>query len=254
LDPQHDFTESGGVRLDIEKEYETYEDHLATFQSLFPSSDWGKAFQGTIFRLPLRTAASRISSEIVSSETISNLLEDFVREELNVTLLFLRNVTSIEIYEITDSGKRTRLATATIDRASSERHGCGDLRKVIIQTSISGSLEEREWCIFRAPFSRVEAINALKERVNCESQVPTTILTNHKLSPDVDLAIPLDCPTATKFGRLFVFQPLPLDTEFPIHINALFALTSSRPNLRNAGEKGIVKGSEDEYAIYSLWF
>jgi sacsin len=246
LDPQHDFTERGGVQLNIENEFETYRDHLSTFEPLFPSTDWGKAFQGTIFRLPLRTAASQISDEIVSPEKISNLLKDFVREELNVTLLFLRNVTSIAVYEISDKGEETRLATATIDKEIIEGHGCYEIRKATIRTNISGSLEEREWRVIHAPFSEKEAVDELSRRLGGN---PTTTLAKHKLSPDIDLAIPLHCPDATKIGRLFTFQPLPLNTEFPIHINALFSLTSSRQNLRNAGEKGIVKGSEDECVI-----
>lgn len=248
MDPQHDFTESGGIQLNIEKEWETYRDHLTTFESLFPSTDWGKAFQGTIFRLPLRTTESRISDEIVTPETISNLLNDFVREELDVTLLFLRNVTSIKVYEINDSGENAQLATATIDREAIEHHGCYKIRKATIRTNVSGCLKEREWRVMHAPFSDKEAIDVLSERLGGN---PATTLAKHKLSPNVDLAIPLHISVAPKIGRLFTFQPLPLDTEFPIHINTLFSLTSSRQNLRNAGEKGIVKGSEDECVISS---
>jgi hypothetical protein len=246
LDPQHDFTECGGIQLNIEEECELYRDHLSTFDPLFPPTDWGKAFQGTIIRLPLRQAASQVSDEIVSPDKISNLLKDFVRDELNVTLLFLRNITSIAVYEISDNGEKIELAIATIDKVTAELHGCYEIRNVNIQTHVSGSLEEREWRVVHAPFSTKEAIDELSRRLGGN---PTAILAKHKLSPDIGLAIPLHCPGATNIGRLFTFQPLPLATEFPMHINALFSLTSSRQNLRNAGEKGIVKGSEDECVI-----
>lgn len=252
LDPKHDFAEFsgvkiGGVKLNIEEEWRKYSDHLAAFNSFLPQSAWGEPFSGSAFRLPLRTSASEISHKIVSPDEISDLLKDFAKEELNISLLFLRNVSSIEMYEISADGERTQIATATVDRTPSQAHGQYEIQKVTIRTHLAGSSEEREWRIIHAPFSEAKAIHALSLRLGGN---PTTTLSQHKLSPVIDLAIPLNSSNSVDVGRLFTYLPLPLRTEFPVHINALFALTQSRQNLRNAGEVGVVKKSDDQYVIY----
>lgn len=243
LDPQHDFTEIGGVKLNIEEESQKYSDHLAAFESIFPSAGWGEPFHGSIFRLPLRQTASQISHKTISPDEISDLLGNFAREELNVSLLFLHNVTSIKIYEISADGEKTLVASAAIERTPLEPHGHYEIRKATVRIDLPGSLEEREWRILHAPFSETEAVDKLSQ---CLGGNPTATLAQHKLSPTVDLAIPLNCSNMTKIGRLFTFLPLPLRTEFPVHINALFSLTQSRQNLRNGGEVGIVKNSDDQ--------
>lgn len=225
------------------EQHQHYGDNLAAFDSLLPRSEWGARFHGTIFRFPLRTSASRISDKTVSPDEISKLLRDFAAEELNISLLFLHNVDSIEIYEISANGERTQIANATIDRTLSEQYRNYEIRKATIRTRATGTAEKREWRIIHAPFSQVEAVEALSQRLGGD---PTTALTHHKLRPTVDLAIPLDSSRSTRIGRLFTYLPLPLRTEFPVHINALFSLTQSRQNLRNAGEVGIVKKSDDE--------
>ncbi|KAF9446296.1 hypothetical protein P691DRAFT_673937 [Macrolepiota fuliginosa MF-IS2] len=251
LDPKHDFAEFagvkiGGVKLNIENEWKRYSDHLDAFDPFMPRSTWGKPFPGSVFRLPLRTSASEISHKTISPDEISDLLRDFAAEELNVSLLFLRNVTSIEIYEIGTDGEKMQIATATIDRTLWQQQAPYQIQKAIIQTCCSGSLEKREWRIIHAPFSEEKAIHALTLRLEGN---PTTTLSQHKLSPVIDLAVPLNSTDPAQIGRLFTYLPLPLRTEFPVHINALFALTQSRQNLRNAGEVGIVKKSDDRALI-----
>jgi len=48
-------------------------------------------------------------------------------------------------------------------------------------------------------------------------------LNKEKLVADVELAIPLNGPAIQ--GRLFTLFPLPIKTGFPLHFNAVFALT-----------------------------
>src|SRR5690348_13480021 len=105
MDPSQELLEDGGVKLDIQgelqKDPDRLSDHLATFDPFLPRSEWGKTpFAGTVFRLPLRTGGSQLSDKPVSADEISDLLKSFAKEELDISLLFLRNITSIEIYEI----------------------------------------------------------------------------------------------------------------------------------------------------------
>ncbi|KAF9446298.1 hypothetical protein P691DRAFT_733572 [Macrolepiota fuliginosa MF-IS2] len=251
LDPKHEFAEVsgvriGGVKLNVQEHFQKYADHLTAFDSLLPYSDRGSYFDGAIFRLPLRTTPSQISTKIISPDEISDLLRDFAMEELDISLLFLRSVSSIEIYEISADGEKIEVARATIDRAPMEKYAQYEIRKATIQTFIADSSEGREWRIIHALFPEDGAVEALSRRLGGD---PTATLSQHKLSPTVDLAIPLDPSDSTRIGRLFTFLPLPLLTEFPIHINALFSLTQSRQNLRNGGEVGIVKNSADHALI-----
>lgn len=198
----------------------------------------------------MRASQSPISNKVVSPDEISQLLRDFAKEELNISLLFLRNITSIEVYEVDTAGRKTQVARATIDRSPPELCGEYEIRKPIIQTHhFDGSSEEGEWRIVHAPFSEAAAVVALSERLGGN---PAATLSQHKLSPTLDFAIPLNSSDATKIGRLFTYLPLPLKTEFPVHINALFSLTQSRQNLRNGGEVGIVKNSDDQYVTQFL--
>lgn len=191
-----------------------------------------------------------MSNKAVSPDEISQLLRDFAKDELNVSLLFLRNVTEIEIYEVDAAGKKTEIARASIDRGQLESHWEYEIRKARIRTHcLDGSSEEEEWRLVHAPFSEAEAVDALSERLGGD---PAATLSQHKLSPAMDFAIPRNSSDATKIGRLFTYLPLPLRTEFPVHINALFSLTQSRQNLRNGGEIGIVKNSDDQCVTRSL--
>ncbi len=257
MDPKHDFAEFhgvkvGGVKLNIESDWEIYSDHLTPFDAFLPRSELGRPFRGSVFRLPLRTSGGPISNKPVAPDEISDLLRDFAQEELDVSLLFLRNVSSVEIYEVDMAGEKTEIARVTIERTPLEPHGDYEIHKATIQTHhFDGSSEQGVWRILHAPFSEVDAVDMLSERLGGS---PTAILSQHKLSPIMDFAIPLNCSEMTKIGRLFTYLPLPLKTEFPVHVNALFSLTQSRQNLRNGGEIGIVRNSDDQYVIGSPLF
>lgn len=234
----------GGVKLNIVKNSDKYSDHLASFDTIYPQPQWRAPFNGTAFRLPLRTISSELSNTVIQPYEISDLLRNFAKEELMISLLFLRNISSVEIIEI-KGNDRTEVAKASIVRRESNCRGRYKIRKATIFTStyVTGQSEKREWCILHSPSSEDEANNALAERLGWD---PSRTLSQHKLSTGVDLAIPCDLTTSPNAGRLFTFLPLPLRTEFPLHINALFSLTQSRQNLRNAGEVGIVTGSDDQ--------
>ncbi|KAF5350096.1 hypothetical protein D9756_009164 [Leucocoprinus leucothites] len=250
LDPHHYFRQDGGVRVNIVENFEQFSDHLCAFKSVLPESQWGKPYKGTIFRFPLRMTPSQISNKITSVTEIAELLRSFAREELAVSLLFLRNISTIEIYEINNDGERIELAKASISRATFEDYGSQyQTRKVTVRVSAAGSSEEEEWRIIHAPFSETEALQKLANRLEWPITHTTRTLSEDKLNPTIDLAIPCDFSTTFSKGRLFTFLPLPLRTDFPVHINSVFSLTQSRQNLRNADEVGIVGDSEDRARV-----
>ncbi|KXN83781.1 Sacsin [Leucoagaricus sp. SymC.cos] len=250
LDPQHHFREDGGVRINLIENFERVVDHLTAFESILPHDQWGKYYDGSIFRFPLRTSPSDISRETTSADDIGKLLRNFVLEELDISLLFLRSISAVEVFEVGADGEEILLGKATIDRTKFESYGPNhETRKVTIRSSSASSSEQEEWRIIHASFSEDEAAQLLSDRLQWHQTRTERTFEEEKLSPTIDLAIPCDFSTEFDNGRLFTFLPLPLKTSFPVHINGLFSLTQSRQNLRNADEVGIVGDSEDRARV-----
>ena len=185
---------------------------------------------------------SKISAKIVRANEISQLFHDFVTEEIDISLLFLQNITSIEIHEVNEQGKSTCVATSVISRSAST--ACGDGNKTYKSFITKGKGQEKVWRLLHCPFPQEEAVAHLAKR---HINNPSSTLKEHKLVPNVSLAVPLSITSqAETGGRLFTFLPLPLKTGFPAHVHALFALTQSRQHLRNSGETGIVSQAADQ--------
>ena len=246
LDPQHNFAPAGGVKIDFSENTSAYQGHLATFDSLLPSDWQGKEITGSIVRLPLRNRESDISNKVVKSHEISQLLHDFIKDEMNIALLFLENVKTIELYEINELGKKTQIAVSTVTRSPPEVASEGfKTHTTSIATTTQRGDDTKAWRLLRCPFPQEDAISLLAQRTGFD---PGLTLTDNKLLPDVSAAVPLSIADHTETsGRLFTFLPLPMNTGFPGHIHALFALTQSRQNLRNSEDTGIVRGSNDRY-------
>jgi hypothetical protein len=67
-----------------------------------------------------------------------------------------------------------------------------------------------------------------------------------KLSPIVELALPLD--GAPIGGSLYTLLPLPIETGFPVHVNAVFALTSESARSTKPEEYRRTLQSRERYA------
>ena len=166
------------------------------------------------------------------------MIEEYIAEELNISLLFLDNLRTIEIWEL-DGPKKARLAIWT----KLERTPMKESEDFLFayDSVLSNGTGEFAWRIVWTQCSKEEA----KSRLGGEST--NYIFEKHKLQFDVRLAYPLSSDEYAS-GRLFTFLPLPSKTNFPAHIHALFAVTPSRQGLRNSDER-LVPGSEDEYVI-----
>ncbi|KAA1478275.1 ATPase domain of HSP90 chaperone/DNA topoisomerase II/histidine kinase, partial [Dentipellis sp. KUC8613] len=79
LDPQNQIHPDGGVRLNIADAAVKFQDQFSVFDCLVPEDQRGRFFNGTIFRLPLRTTRSRIKDQTVDAKQIENLLHEFIR-------------------------------------------------------------------------------------------------------------------------------------------------------------------------------
>ncbi|KAG6915771.1 hypothetical protein DXG01_009887 [Tephrocybe rancida] len=204
----------------------------------------GTNFHGTVVRLPFRAAPSEISNKVFSSEDVRQLLADFIKEEIRIALLFLTNVASIEIYEIAIDGEISCLARSALDRSESillknVSAKMRDASYVVLteESEIDGdvSLLPEPWFILRTSFDSQLASSELSKRLNFDA---SSALERHKLQPVLAMAIGTSIldEADTMAGRLFTYLPLPLMTNFCVHIHGLFALTPSREKLQNREE------------------
>ncbi|KAH8096582.1 hypothetical protein BXZ70DRAFT_323958 [Cristinia sonorae] len=253
FDPHLAFTNYGGSKVDFTHSLK-YSDHISAMNLdvLHPSHLSGDALRGTVIRLPLRQAGgkSEISSKTLTTSEIRDLLINFVRSELCIALLFLGKLKSITVKEVDDRGVRC-IGTAELVRATAASCRDASLSQEIVSATITcgenAQPNTQRWRVIHASFDKQLCSNILSQRLSRDAGAD---LQREKLSPAVSLAFPVSPSTPEDMhGRLFTFLPLPLPTGFPCHIHSLFALTPSRQNLRNAGEKGIVPGARDELLV-----
>ena len=103
--------DSPGLRVDILEGRSDLQDflsgHVAVYEDLFGCSLLRlgeKGFQGTLFRFPFRTqelaVKSKISSMVIDQSNVEQLTA-MLYDAADTLLVFLRNVASIELYELT---------------------------------------------------------------------------------------------------------------------------------------------------------
>jgi len=221
-------------------------DQLSGFDFFIPMADRSVPFSKTIIRLPLRTttgaASSRIKNNSVEPSKIRQLFDDFIKEEIDIVLLFLAHISSIEIYEVDDQGI-TRLASVELTKSPSDSQYTNITTyqsNVKVTTDVLGCVSQ-SWRILCASYSGSRAATILSERLGYDVD---PALKRQKLVPNLAIAMPLPLPSSTPRGRLYTYLPLPLSTGFRCHIHGLFALTPDRQHLRNGEETGVVKGDD----------
>ncbi|KAF4109302.1 hypothetical protein G5714_010375 [Onychostoma macrolepis] len=213
-----------------------FRDQFQPFQNIISqvnSCSWEKViseeqyFKGTLFRFPLRNEASEISDNLYDSTKVTQLFDSFIADA-DISLLFLRNVSSITLLHIDNNGLcNNRL------KVSVSNHFITDL------SHIKQESFDRKTC-----FKTVSKISQQMEEKRSKWLVTTCLLKQgyipeidslaNKLSfyPQVEAAFQLDDDQSLCNGRLSCFLPLPNNepnkTGLPIHINACFGLTDNR--------------------------
>jgi hypothetical protein len=241
FDPEHRFHKKGGTRIDLCSPPHDISDQLAAFDSCAPGVT--SSFLGTVIRLPLRTEEHPEGlGRLVSVDTMKTLFSDFARDELNIVLLCLRHVTSVELREVDDNGVRT-LATAEIAFSGPVEAEGDDARLRTVErrvrSCVDGVVREESWLLTHYVADVEEVASVVSARLGVDAR---DTLEAKKLVPNMSLAFPLDGRHID--GRLFTFLPLPIHTAFPCHIHGLFALTPDRQHLVNAEETGLPEGSD----------
>jgi len=217
----------------VQAQARQFYDQLSAFSS-FPVN-FSSPVNGTIVRLPLRTsedaAHSRIKQEETSADSIYNLMDTFIETELEIALLFLKHLKVIELKQVLENGKVQTLARAELldipgPRPSVRSDDANAVDSRILRVRVSkpkDSSETKDWLV-RHEVGDVELVSTQLAVTPVTGKRNT--LREEKLYPHVAIALPLSSQAMT--GRLFTYLPLPIKTGFPVHVHALFSLTSDR--------------------------
>lgn len=231
---------------------------MAPFNHFTNTYRLGSSFKGTVIRCPLRWEPSALSSNVIKPETIHKLLGDFIAQELDLCLLFLKNVKNLEILDIGPTGVATVLAKVVVSKDAPSR-GIAEhtqfYKEILHISKDTSPVRTQEWLIVHSDYPESEVTASFLQQPGNDSPTVLANLKKAKFLPEVSLALDLSLlPGSTNAqtgGRLFTFLPLPIATGFPIHIHALFAIDSSRRYLRRA-EAGLLPGSKDQFVIVPL--
>ena len=157
-------------------------------------------------------------------------MESFIENELSIALLFLKHLKVVELREILETGERRVLARAELLGIPGERpwvksdhtnSGWSTTLSVHL-TTYEGEDQTSHWIVRHEVGDLADANTQLTGRFPEKANM----LKTEKLYPHVAVALPLSSDRI--MGRLFTSLPLPIETAFPVHIHALFALTSDR--------------------------
>lgn len=246
FDPLCLFLDSEGKKVRLRHLLSKCPDQLSPFGFFIPDGSPACPFVGTVIRCPLRSTPSKLSSESVQVDTISRLFQEFIDQELGISLLFLQNIKSIEIHDISPDGVSTLRAKATItsrcDPNMTADHSTALAATVKLEFSTNQEPQTKEWYIVHSNFPREEAICLLLQQPGYHASTLAGTLHSAKFSPEIKIAADTTNPTR---GRIFTYLPLPIYTGFPVHIHGLFGIDSSRRHLR-AEDIGLQSGTRDQ--------
>lgn len=259
MDPQEKiFGERNGGFLwslddaEHQKALMTMHDQFQPFRdivSLVSGQQWSNVvmedqhFEGTIFRFPLRNEASDISDNIYDSDKVVELFDSFIADA-DLSLLFLKNVTSVSLIHINKHGTvNTRLQVKSsvltdVVLGSEDGSVVEGLTRFKVMTN-SEDHQETKWLVTTCTMKEgnVDNLDALAKKLS--------------FFPQVDLAFPCGEKRDSTESRLSCFLPLPNNesnkTGLPVYINACFGLTDNRRQIKWLEEDQ----KHDEHALWN---
>ncbi|MEG4965120.1 hypothetical protein QUB11_00530 [Microcoleus sp. B6-A1] len=248
------------------KWYEKYPDFMQVYAAGgLPLGDTN--FQGTLFRLPLRSAEHAGNSEIRKQAfTESNVKEllDELRHSGEELLLFLKSVQEIRVYEIPANSQETRQEILAIVTKNPQevREARQKLLNAIPETpdkllelcrrnpdglvSVSYRHEIETISCYRTIKStwRIVSLIRTDEGGDLAKVIKAMYESQEKVLPWAGAAARINAVSTEGnpqpvSGKVYCFLPLPLETGLPVHINGFFNLNSSRDNLSSdSGQTG----------------
>jgi hypothetical protein len=175
---------------------------------------------------------------------VCDLFSEMTDKELDVVGLFLKSIASIELRVITQNNQGVLVGRVDTTGSRSFLQG-SEAREESFKWRIESSGSSKSpvtWRILHSVLDAGETSRIMSERLPKHRNVGD-LLKSDKLFSHVALAFPLDIPRIK--GRLFTLLPLPIYTDFPMHVHGILALTPDRQNLRNNQETGMSPDSRE---------
>ena len=266
-----------GLKFNFQKKkriLKNCQDQFKPFKGVFGCdlSENSTCYQGTIFRLPLRTArqskTSRLCGSYYDNGQMWSLLE-MLAENSHKLLLFTQHVESLEVYYLPKDGdpkvgirilsvqkttiktveklsadrKRAHGASGVLDFVAANRQALmrGGRVSAVVQTK---KMTDKPPCMAQHQqlHYKTHEAESLYWLVSIVIGNEEGVLSSHKQLPRIGgLAMPLvkdkggfvpkPLDHTKDRGQLFCGMPLPVYCDVPVHINATFALHSSRRRL-----------------------
>ncbi|CAB5179889.1 unnamed protein product [Rhizophagus irregularis] len=214
-----------GIRMNfIEKEFKKrFPDQCYPYEAI-ESCDFTKKFKGTLFRLPLRTKRSKISSQVLE---INEILRLFYNVESNKEMLFLRNIESCSLYDMKEQGPnliwQAKLIISTV---------------VILKIIQCPQKVSEIWAIctgghnkIKSEFKELKEFSQ-KERIKPRGGVASLLARSDEKSLDELKAESFPNPPVLR-GEIFSYLSLSMISNLGVHLNGNFSLSSSRLQSEN---------------------
>ena len=223
-------------------------DALASFENVCGFQRGLLSYPGTLFRFPLRTTPTELSSNTYTVQKLCVLLSA-LRKEAKFLLLFLRSVHTIEVIDIAANGRQTLSFKVSID----EQAGVCQERSTFLH-KLKSQHQREQYGIstvisYTADFHVSIADNNYDENQTGQShwlvanQVGSTDRTvcqaamQQCVFPWVGTALELQDAAWTKVspgGRIFCVIPMPgmASSGLPIHVNGTFGVNDDRRTLK----------------------
>ncbi|KAF9624036.1 hypothetical protein IFM89_007734 [Coptis chinensis] len=214
--------------------------------------DMKNPFHGTLFRFPLRNveqaAVSKLSRQAYSEDDISSMFVQLYEEGV-FTLLFLKNIVSVEMYiwnpgasspqrlyscSVSSQNEETVWHRQALRRlsnsSSSESNGIDSFSLDFLCESNVGSQLEKNV----SSFFIVQAMASKSSRIGAFAATAAKDYDIHLL-PWASVAACLSDSAAEvdilQHGRAFCFLPLPLRTGLNVQVNGYFEVSSNRRSI-----------------------
>ncbi|XP_041369664.1 sacsin-like [Gigantopelta aegis] len=211
-------------------------------------------YEGTLFWFPLRQRKSELSENVYTEKDIMDLFKVFV-PEAKITLLFLKSLESISLFQRGDSSTsqiifEVQIAEQCLPSVRQQREQFKlKLNNTGDNLPVESFHSTFHLCVEHTEFSELSKITSQDWIVvNFYKGGSMSDLLQHlcddrdlSYSPYVGVAYPLTNTEQTE-GHIFCFLPLPLSSEsitgLPVHVNGFFALTQDRRELKWSADDG----------------
>jgi len=254
------------VSQDKEKSIQGWEyqksKEINSWLQTFKVAGFENQFKGTIFRLPLRDETSlkksKISNEIFTYEDFLKWVDEWKNNSQN--LLFLRHIHRLVLQEADENGNvKVLLEIKTknrdeIENINSQIQNEFD-NKTLLEICEDWKSCDKELPLFRykqkfeikyhnkpTEYKTYAVINGLfrgenNSLIDLAMQVLQITPNPRKVLPWAGVAVEINNknePIKTE-SKLFTFLPLPIKSNYPVHIHGWFDLNPKRTEITNSG-------------------